>query len=244
MRTALIIPCFNEAERLDTAALRAALEARPWLTVWGVDDGSTDATWEIWQGLRHERIRSLRLTRNQGKGEAVRHGLLAALDEADAVAYWDADLATPIDELDALVRVLRERPGVQLVMGSRVKLLGRTIERDERRHYLGRVFATLVSLSLSLEVYDTQCGAKVLRASPQARQWLQAPFSSRWVFDVELLMRMRQTLGAELARAVVEVPLGQWVEQGDTRIRTAEALRMPLDLWRLWRRYRSSPRMT
>lgn len=241
MRIALVIPCFDEAQRLDVDAVLAFAQPRPWLTIWGVDDGSSDATLALWQGLarRCPQIHAVSLGHNQGKGEAVRQGLLTAMQRVrpDAVAYFDADLATPLTELEALIAALQTHPGAQLAMGSRVKLLGRNIQRDERRHYLGRIFATAVSQALSLGVYDTQCGAKLLRVGEHTARWLEQPFSSRWVFDVELLFRMRATLGT-LDGAVVEVPLTTWVEQGDTRIRPEEALRMPLELYALWRRYR------
>ena len=133
----------------------------------------------------------LNLPANAGKAEAVRAGVLRALElEPDSAGYWDADLATPLDAIPHFLRVFEERPQIELVMGARVHLLGRHIERNPLRHYLGRVAATLIALTLKLRVYDTQCGAKLFRTTPVMREVFAAPFASSWAFDVEVLARL------------------------------------------------------
>jgi dolichyl-phosphate beta-glucosyltransferase len=138
--------------------------------------------------------------------------------------------------------VLEERPEIEVVLGSRVRLLGRRIERRAARHYLGRVFATGASLTLGLPVYDTQCGAKLLRATASTRQVFATPFLARWVFDVELLARYGQAVAGQappLERRVYELPLQQWTDVAGSKVRPWDFVRSGLQLLRIWRSYRS-----
>jgi dolichyl-phosphate beta-glucosyltransferase len=184
----IVIPCYNEAARLDRAAFEAAMAAWDSPVFVFVDDGSTDSTLLVLQALQHQspgRCHVLALPENRGKAEAVRHGLNAALaGGATRVGYWDADLATPLTTIEEFARELDDRPHIQVVMGSRVRMLGRDIQRSTFRHCVGRVYATLASLVLRLPVYDTQCGAKLFRRSSALEHALTDPFRSRWAFDV------------------------------------------------------------
>ena len=95
--------------------------------------------------------------------------------------------ATPHDEIPRFIETLDAHPGIEALFGARVQLLGRTIERRASRHYLGRVSATAISLVLGLAIYDTQCGAKLFRASVACKALFAEPFHSRWLFDVEII---------------------------------------------------------
>src|SRR5262249_50763061 len=154
------------------------------------------------------------IAQNVGKAEAIRRGLVQAIDSgASIIGYYDADLATPPGELIRLVDLLESRSDLEFVMAARVRLLGRQIQRHAARHYPDRVFATAASLMLRIPVYDTQCGAKVIRSSPAVRDAFATPFRSSWVFDVELIGRLLH--GSETARPVplsafAEMPLREW----------------------------------
>lgn len=219
----IVVPCYNEADRLDLSAFRDSVAREPQLTYLFVDDGSTDRTADMLTAFaaeRPDRIQLLRLESNCGKAEAVRRGILSAADSADLIGYWDADLATPLAAIPSFVNAFAD-PAIALVMGSRVQLLGKNVQRKAARHYIGRVFATAVSQLLDLRVYDTQCGAKVLRATPQMRQAFARPFQLRWCFDVELLARLLglQARGEfDVERQCLELPLQTWRDVGGSKL--------------------------
>jgi hypothetical protein len=173
-----------------------------------------------------------------GKGEAVRRGLLVALQtEATYVGFWDADLATPLESIAELQQVLEDRAEIEMVFGARVKLLGRTIERRTSRHYFGRVFATAVSLMLRMPVYDTQCGAKLFRVTDDLRRLLAEPFVSRWIFDVEIiarLARLRRGMDRSAPEAVIyEYPLREWRDVSGSKVNSMAFFRAAVDLMRI-----------
>lgn len=245
-RTVVVIPCFNEADRLQGRSFVAFAAERPWLRLLFVDDGSSDDTGGLLEGLAAEapgRIGCLGLKENLGKAEAVRRGFVEALGapQAEQVGFWDADLATPLAVIDRFTAVLDERPEVEMVLGSRIQRLGSDIARRARRHYTGRVAATMVSLILGLRVYDTQCGAKLFRVTPELRQIFAEPFISRWLFDVEILARwIRAKPGLtrrQLEELALEYPLESWTDVAGSRLGRADFVRAPIELLRIRRRY-------
>ena len=243
--TVVVIPCFNEAHRLKVTEFVSYAANFPDVALLFVDDGSRDATWEVLQdlaGRAGQNVHLLRQPRNGGKAEAVRAGMNHALErlEPEVVGFWDADLATPLEAIQDLRCVLAKRPGVDMVFGSRVRLLGRQIERRPVRHYLGRLFATVVSNLLRLPIYDTQCGAKLFRASDDLRAVLRDPFVSRWVFDVEMIARFIQRAGGDAARVaprIYEFPLYAWQDVAGSKVRPADFFKAFRDVLRIHRRY-------
>jgi dolichyl-phosphate beta-glucosyltransferase len=234
-----VVPCHDEETRLDTDAFVRLVDARLDIDVLFVDDGSEDGTGTVLEGLaqkRPGRLQVLSLPINQGKAEAVRQGLRHALATRPRyVGYLDADLATPIDEMCRLSDLLGGRD-VDVVLGTRLSMLGRHIERDHVRHYLGRVFASAASLTLRLRVYDTQCGAKVFRATPALEAALDAPFLSRWAFDVELLGRLLAggpKVPAVPVERIVEEPLLTWRDVPGSKLSLAAMAGAPVDLVRI-----------
>ena len=223
----IVVPCHNEAERLPVDRFDAFAAREPSIGFLFVNDGSSDSTPELLRKLESrdpDRFAVLDQPRNRGKAEAVRVGMRAAFERHPTyVGYWDADLATPLDAIPSFVELLGERTDLEMVFGSRVKLMGRTIERSAWRHYPGRVLATLSSLVLGLPIYDTQCGAKLFRSSPEISALFAEPFASNWLFDVELLARyVRARRGADRPRpedTIYEFALHEWRDVPGSKIR-------------------------
>lgn len=241
---AVIVPCYNEAARLDLDAVSQLFED-PGLNVILVDDGSTDDTRTLIESYaaQHPGAHALILERNGGKAEAVRRGLLHGLEQgASIVGYLDADMATPPHEMLRLVHSLKETDK-SVVLGARVRMLGHEIRRAGFRHYLGRLFATVASLALGLPVYDTQCGAKVFRAGPALRRSLATPFGSRWAFDVELLARLTETTEQPLTQHdMLEVPLSTWADREGSKLTASAMVKAALDLFAIYLRRKRSGR--
>ncbi len=243
MNLILVIPCYNEERRLPVDELRRFALDGSKIEFLLVNDGSRDGTLRLLQSLQAEdpqKFSVLDLERNSGKAEAVRRGILAAIERRpDLVGFWDADLATPLGELPDFLSIFTTRPEIEMVFAARVRLLGRSISRNPRRHYFGRVGATLISSSLGLAVYDTQCGAKLFRASDAMREIFAEPFLSRWIFDVEVIARLvRQRGRDEAARAIYELPIKVWHDVKGSKVRSTDFLRALSDLWKIHRAYR------
>ena len=212
---ALAVPCFNERGRLDIARFAEGAE-RHSLRILFVDDGSIDGT----AGFIAEQIKDrprlglLRSEQNRGKGAAVRAGVLGLakeFSEAEWIGFWDADLATPLDEVRHMLGFHELEGGeVDAIWTSRVMRAGSHIERRFKRHLFGRLFATAAGELLGVRAYDTQCGAKLFR-----REVVPAVFGeefvSRWIFDVELYQR----LGHE---RILECPVLAWTDQPGSKI--------------------------
>jgi dolichyl-phosphate beta-glucosyltransferase len=172
----------------------------------------------------------LHLAHNGGKAEAVRQGFLLAMrSDADYIGFWDADLATPLSEIDSFCRVLDAQPAIDAVIGTRMRLLGHKIERRSLRYHLGRLFARAASLALGARIFDTQCGAKMFRANARLEYYMARPFRTRWIFDVEIFARMqhlhRAGAAPRLREVIYELPLASWREVAGTSLKRADFIK-------------------
>lgn len=242
----IVIPCYNESTRFPFEQFTTFVDANPAIHFLLVNDGSKDDTIDLLRRAsrgREDQVDVLDQALNDGKGEAVRAGVLAALHREGClyVGFWDADLATPLEAIRGLTAVIAGRPELAMIFGARVKLLGRQVERRAIRHYLGRIFATVVSMTLRLPIYDTQCGAKIFRVSRETRVLFDAPFCTRWVFDVEILARFIRLRGYNMEsvqNSIYEFPLEQWRDVAGSRVRPQDFVRAFFDVLRIYRLYR------
>lgn len=243
----IVIPCYNEEARFPLDLFTAYADSHPAVRFLLVNDGSRDRTLDVLKRSaigREDRVEVLDLPENRGKAEAVRAGMLKAMDSGRCrfAGYWDADMATPLEAIQDIAAVLSARPELEMVFGSRVKLLGRQVDRKAMRHYLGRAFATVVSVVLRLGVYDTQCGAKLFRVHPANRVLFAEPFISRWIFDVELIARFIRQRGYSISAvegAIYEFPLHVWRDVAGSRLRATDFFRAFFEVLRIYLRYRS-----
>ena len=148
MKVVIIIPCYNEAERLDTNNFIDYLSQNTHLHFIFVDDGSTDNTNLIINQIisKFDSLVSLLINEtNKGKAESVRLGVIESYKmNPDYVGFLDADLATPIEEIDNLIKIIKKDKTKEVVFASRIQLIGNEIKRNYFRHFIGRVFATCV----------------------------------------------------------------------------------------------------
>jgi hypothetical protein len=176
-------------------------------------------------------VHAVTLPHNVGKAEAVRAGLQWAIShDATELGYTDADGAVGEYDLAQIFSALTETPSRIGVVGSRVALLGRSIDRTTMRHFTGRVFATFASIILQQPIYDTQCGAKAFTASKQLQSSLSRPFVSRWGFDVELLGRMFIEIAKDGNGHIIELPLQQWHDVSGSKIGVFAGIKTLLEL--------------
>jgi dolichyl-phosphate beta-glucosyltransferase len=243
----VVVPCYNEAARFRAEAFAQFLASPESnnIRLLFVNDGSRDSTLAVLESFRQqfpERTCLLDQQPNRGKAEAVRNGMLHAIasGQARVTGFWDADLATPLAQISDFLQLLDARPDLNMVFGARVRLLGRAIHRQPIRHYLGRCFATVVSLLLKMPIYDTQCGAKLFRITPELENVLAEAFHSRWIFDVEILARfMEQERGdsARLAAEIYEFALPEWTDVAGSKVSGMDFVRAFGELATIYQRH-------
>jgi len=227
----VVIPAYNEEGRIATtlAAVRAYLQhALPEAEVIVVDDGSEDATAQVVEKISSEPGVPVRLIRNRdnhGKGYSVRQGALAA--QGDLVLFTDADLSTPIEDLERLRRALEEERA-DVAIGSRNLPQARAgVQRPWYRELMSRAFNLAVRLILVPGFSDTQCGFKLFTREA-ARELFSRQLLDRWSFDAELLFLARKR-----GLRVVEVPV-RWEYSSATRMKfLRNAVQMLCDLFRV-----------
>jgi dolichyl-phosphate beta-glucosyltransferase len=237
---ALAVPCYNERGRIDVPRF-AAGAGEGNMDILFVDDGSSDGTAAyIEQRIAgNPRLGLLRLDKNSGKAEAARRGILEALvryPEAEWIGFWDADLSSPIAEVERMRQFHELEAGrFDAIWASRVMRAGSEVSRPVRRHIFGRAFATASGVLLGVRAYDTQCGAKLFRREA-VKEAFGEPFISRWIFDVELYCR----LGHD---RILEYPVKEWRDVPGSKVKIArEMFRVGGDLLRIRKVYGKAER--
>jgi len=239
IQLSVVIPMYNEAGRIGRSLERIVEYLRGRSGAGGfeiivVDDGSRDGTVAVVEQFRTcaPELRLIRFSQNRGKGAAVRAGMIAATGEA--VLFSDADLSTPIEEVEGALRHLSE--GCDLVIGSRALAGSQIVARQScLRESMGKLFNRLLRAYLSIPFRDTQCGFKLFRGDA-ARDLFRRAQIDGFAFDVEVIL-----LAMRLGYAVHEIPV-RWINDPNSKVRLLRhSTQMLGDLWRIRRGLAAQP---
>ena len=209
----IVIPAYNEAKRLEATLDRVLgyVAAQKWnAEVLVVNDGSRDATREmiLQRAAQTPILRLVDNPGNRGKGYSVRHGVMEA--RGQFVLFTDADLASPIEEAEKLLRALAA--GADMAIGSRwLDKRLQTRPQPFYRRVLGRIFNLALRLVLGMNYKDTQCGFKAFTRSAAAAVF-PLQIIERWGFDPEILFLARR------AKLRVDEVAVKWAHQENTKI--------------------------
>lgn len=227
-RTSIIVPCYNEVDRLHLEVFLNFARQHPNISFVFVDDRSKDLTINLLCGAMAAlpaQIDVLMMKRNAGKAEAVRHGLKFAVRRGDKyVGFLDADLATPLNAMNDFISVADRLDTIDVVFGSRSGGLGRRVYRDFHRKIISAVCATLGRLATGLALKDSQCGAKLFRNTAHLNSCLDVPFKAGWLFDIELFLRISNP-NRRKRKNFFEYPVLEWTEIAGSNIKMSDVIK-------------------
>jgi CheY-like chemotaxis protein len=218
----VVIPCYNEEKRLVSEEFQKFVNSNLSYHLCFVNDGSKDNTLEVLYDLKNQnegRISVYDCAQNGGKAEAVRLGMLhlAKQQQFDYIGFLDADLSTNFEDFDTLVDTIKNSE-FKIVSGSRITRMGADIEKESARAIISKTINFIIRKTLGMDFKDTQCGAKIM-TKDVVEDTFQTKFLTKWLFDVEIFMRMRQKYGLEKAKTLLcEKPLNRWVHMDGSKL--------------------------
>ncbi len=242
MKTGIIIPCYNEEKRLNLNAFIQFINQETEYHLCFVNDGSKDKTVKVLkeiQNVNPAKVSIVDIKKNSGKATAVRAGAryLYNKGEINYIGFIDADLSTDFKDFGELVKTLKTNDKLSFVFGSRAKKASDAIEKDKIRAVISKVVNLLIVLILGLSIKDTQCGAKVFKAE-LVPVIFEKSFLSRWLFDVEMFIRMKKYFGKTgIMKTIFEQPLKRWVHVDDSKLGLKDSLEIPYRLLSIWFNY-------
>lgn len=238
----VVIPCYNEEERLLKDEFLKVLDNYSGYYLCFVNDGSSDRTLEVLEELkvgREDYITIYNCEKNGGKAEAVRQGMLylQRYKALDYVGFLDADLSTDFNDFEDLV-VTIENSDYKIVSGSRIQRMGANIAKDSARGLISLMINYIIRKILSMDIKDTQCGAKIFRKDV-VRLLFSEKFLTKWLFDVELFIRLRKTFSLEKAKKMIcEQPLKRWIHVDGSKLSMKDSFKIIFQLGQIIWKYR------
>ena len=231
-KTYVIVPCFNEENRLDTYYWNNIVEQTEFTWVF-VDDGSTDQTTKKLSEIKN--INVLKLEKNSGKGEALRFGTNYVFEISSAeeicIAFLDADGAFDSQDITRIFPIFQEKiidRLYQSVWSSRVALSGRKITRSLFRHYLSRVIVSIIGFTDKNLPYDPQTGFKIFLIDSDSRSIFQDKFKTRWFFELEIRNRWQKLKNKDLN--IWEEPVNYWKDIVGSKVNSKQVFRILVEL--------------
>lgn len=238
----VVIPCYNEEDRLSTKEFTDFVHGNLGYHLCFVNDGSKDKTLEILNNLRKGRedhISVYNCEVNGGKAEAVRQGVLhmAKDPQLNYIGYLDADLSTDFADFDDLVKTI-ETSNFKIVSGSRISRMGANITKESARKIISMTINLIIRTILGMSFQDTQCGAKIM-TKDIVEKMFKDKFITRWLFDVEIFMRMKKHFGAEKVQSLIcEQPLKRWIHADGSKLSMRDSIKIVGQLMNIAIHYR------
>ena len=226
----VVIPCYNEEERLLGDEFKAFVHKNLGYHLCVVNDGSKDNTLAVLEELRkgkEDYISIYDCEKNGGKAEAVRLGMLhlAAQNQYDYIGFLDADLSTNFDDFQDLVTTISTSK-FQIVSGSRMSRMGADITKESARAIISKTINFIIRKTLGMEINDTQCGAKVM-TKELVENTFKFQFMTKWLFDVEIFMRMKKVYGSKKAQELIcEQPLKRWIHADGSKLSMKDSVKI------------------
>lgn len=226
----VVIPCYNEENRLSSALFKDFIDKNVGYHLCFVNDGSTDNTLDVLEKLRkgnEENISIFNCEINGGKAEAVRQGVqyLSKQNNFDFIGYLDADLSTDFKDFDDLVKTIGNSD-FKIVSGSRISRMGANIAKESARKIISKTINLIIQTILGMPFKDTQCGAKIMDREI-ASLMFEKKFITKWLFDVEIFMRMRRHYGKDkVKKYICEQPLKRWVHVDDSKLSMKDSVKI------------------
>lgn len=226
----VVIPCYNEEERLSSQEFKDFAHKNLGYHLCFVNDGSTDDTLRVLEALQEgheENISIYNCAKNGGKAEAVRQGMLHLEKDAqfDYIGFLDADLSTDFRDFDDLVHTL-EQSDFKIVSGSRMSRMGANITKESARKLISMTINMIIRTILQMPFNDTQCGAKIMERDI-VKMLFSKPFITKWLFDVEIFIRMRKFYGKqEVRQYICEQPLKRWIHADGSKLSMKDSVKI------------------
>ncbi|WP_434035542.1 response regulator [Formosa sp. 4Alg 33] len=230
----VVIPCYNEEERLLSEEFISYIDKHSGYHLCFVNDGSKDKTLEVLYNLqkgREDFITVYDCEKNGGKAEAVRLGMLHMAKKADLdyIGFLDADLSTDLADFDDLVKTI-ETSDFKIVSGSRISRMGANITKESARKIISLSINFIIRTILKMDFKDTQCGAKIFRKDV-INIAFGKKFVTQWIFDVEIFKRMSQHFGLKQAKTILcEQPLKRWIHADGSKLSMKDSAKIIFQL--------------